>query len=268
MSEIPAVPELGAASRTMLLTLAARARESRLDAPLFHDPEAEAICDRLEISSLGEDDWMTANTVTVRTVVIDGLVRDFCASHENAVCVNLGCGLDTRASRLGGSAQWYELDLPEVISLRRKYIPESSGEHCIASDVRDMSWANSIPDAGANTLIIAEGLLMYFDRAEACNILSALSKRFPGSTMIIELLSTAAASHTELVESISASGAGFRWGVDDAVELCASCPELTLEYESVLADLMHLRGEKFAKMYAQPEVRRYSNRVAVYSART
>ena len=96
---------------------------------------------------------------------------------------------------------------------------------------------------------------MYFDRAEACNILSALSKRFPGSTMIIELLSTAAASHTELVESISASGAVFRWGVDDAVELCASCPQLTLEYESVLADLMHLRGEKFAKMYAQPEVR-------------
>ena len=70
------------------------------------------------------------------------------------------------------------------------------------------------------------------------------------------------------MESISASGAVFRWGVDDAVELCASCPELTLEYEAVLADLMHLRGEKFAEMYAQPEVRCYSNRVAVYSART
>jgi O-methyltransferase involved in polyketide biosynthesis len=43
------------------------------------------------------------------------------------VAVHIGCGLDTRFDRVdNGQVVWYDLDLPLVIGLRRKLIPETS----------------------------------------------------------------------------------------------------------------------------------------------
>jgi O-methyltransferase involved in polyketide biosynthesis len=49
--------------------------------------------------------------------------REFMARHPNAVVAHLGCGLDTRFERVDdGRVTWYDLDLPEVMDLRRRLI--------------------------------------------------------------------------------------------------------------------------------------------------
>lgn len=64
----------------------------------------------------------------VRGWFFDRAVRRFIGKHANAVVVNVGCGLSTRFQRIGdGKAVFYDMDLPEVIALRRELIPEQPG---------------------------------------------------------------------------------------------------------------------------------------------
>lgn len=51
--------------------------------------------------------------------------------------VNVGCGLDTRYQRVGndGKAVFYELDLPEVIAIRRRLIPEPENDCYLSASV-------------------------------------------------------------------------------------------------------------------------------------
>jgi hypothetical protein len=49
-----------------------------------------------------------------------GYSFEFIEKHPEATIVNIGCGLDTTFSRIdNGKIQFYELDLPDVIALRK-----------------------------------------------------------------------------------------------------------------------------------------------------
>ena len=54
----------------------------------------------------------------------DEWLREFLAAHRDAVVLNLGCGLDTRVSRIDPptSVRWFDIDFPEVIDLRRNFL--------------------------------------------------------------------------------------------------------------------------------------------------
>lgn len=68
--------------------------------------------------------WSQIGTV-VRSHIFDKEAQDFLHQHQNAVCINLAAGLDTRFYRLDcGRADWYNFDLPEVMALRRTLLPE------------------------------------------------------------------------------------------------------------------------------------------------
>jgi len=72
----------------------------------------------------------------VRGWYFDRAVRRFIGTHARPVVVNVGCGLDTRFQRIGGGkAVFYDMDLPEVIALRRELIPEQPGNAYIAASL-------------------------------------------------------------------------------------------------------------------------------------
>ena len=55
-------------------------------------------------------------------------VRDYLKTHPNAAVVNLGCGLDsTGRSCDNGSCKIYNLDFPDVISVRNELLPAEIG---------------------------------------------------------------------------------------------------------------------------------------------
>lgn len=61
------------------------------------------------------------------------------------VVVNVGCGLDTRFQRIGGGkAVFYDMDLPEVIALRRELIPEQPGNAYIAASLLETGWMDDL----------------------------------------------------------------------------------------------------------------------------
>ncbi|HYP94715.1 MAG TPA: class I SAM-dependent methyltransferase, partial [Mycobacterium sp.] len=75
----------------------------------------------------------------------------------DAVALDLGCGLDIRAVRIKPppTVQWFDLDQPGVIELRRKLYDETDAYRMIGSSVTDPGWLEAIP-TDRPTLVVAE----------------------------------------------------------------------------------------------------------------
>ena len=93
---------------------------------------------------------------------------------------SLGCGMDTRAFRLHPPAtvEWFDVDQPGVIELRRKLYDERYGYHMIGSSVTDAGWLDRIPTCRP-TLVVAEGLVMYLTERQVRELFQRLTDGFP-----------------------------------------------------------------------------------------
>ena len=120
----------------LLVTLYLRAMESRRPDALIKDKKAEVLIKKIndaglyDFSRIKSLHLSEANKLVIilRNREFDRYAWDFLTSHPNAVVVHIGCGLDTRLERVGNSqVEWYDLDLPDVIGLRRKLIGEVGG---------------------------------------------------------------------------------------------------------------------------------------------
>ena len=208
---------------TMLIPLWARAEESRSSQPVIRDEKAEKILSDLpyDFSKFKKSRYSQLG-VAVRSLLFDEAVRRFLKEKPNAVIVNMGAGLDTRYERLGLSGvQWYDLDVPEAISMRNRFFSESSTHHFIAKSVFDFSWMDDICITSAPVLFIAEGLFMYFNQNEIKLLLDQIIKHFPGSDMLMEILAplfVGKAKHHDSLSKIKGN-VEFKWGLKESREL-------------------------------------------------
>lgn len=66
-----------------------------------------------------------ASGVIARTIVLDKMVGEYLDTHSDTVVVNIGCGMDTRCYRMQGKYKhWYNIDLPETIEIRKRFLTE------------------------------------------------------------------------------------------------------------------------------------------------
>jgi O-methyltransferase involved in polyketide biosynthesis len=65
-------------------------------------------------------------TLPMRAKHLDQWTREFLAANLVSTVLHLGCGLDSRVFRIGPPAtvRWYDVDMPDVIELRRRLYPE------------------------------------------------------------------------------------------------------------------------------------------------
>lgn len=109
-------------AETLFIPLWMRAMESKRPDGIIRDRLACSIVDRLDFDfSQFSQDKMSLLGVSVRTRYLDRKTQEFIDREERPVVVSLGCGLDTRFQRLSvhKDVLFYELDLPEVIDIRR-----------------------------------------------------------------------------------------------------------------------------------------------------
>ena len=124
-------------AETLFIPLYMRAKESRRVNPILNDKAAEQLADNLEYDYSQFDGAKLSEVgCVVRGWYFDRAVKQFIDTHPRPVVVNVGCGLDTRFQRIGNrKAVFYDLDLPEVIALRRELIPEQPGNVYIAASL-------------------------------------------------------------------------------------------------------------------------------------
>ena len=150
--------------------------------------------------------------------IFDCAVRRFIKTHSHPVVVNVGCGLDTRFQRIGSQkAVFYDLDLPEVITLRRELIPEQPGNVYIAASLLETDWMDDLrrrhPDG--EFIFIVEGVLMYFYEKQVKSFLHHVASRFGGGELWFDVCGTMMSRHGVKPDSLRKHEAQIRSGLSD-----------------------------------------------------
>ncbi|WP_062398127.1 class I SAM-dependent methyltransferase [Methanogenium cariaci] len=105
--------------------------------------------------------------------------------------VNIGCGLDSRFLRTdNGTVHFYDLDLPEVIDIKKQFFAETDRYHLIASSVLDEGWMSVVSSHTGPFLFMAEGVFMYLEAEAVKSLVLTLQKRFPGSELVCEMVNS------------------------------------------------------------------------------
>jgi O-methyltransferase involved in polyketide biosynthesis len=184
--------DLGNVQKTLFLPLWGRAAETRKARPLLKDQTAVRIMAQVDYDFAA----MTANISPVtqaawvmRSLCTDGVIRNFLARYPRGTIVNLGCGLDTTFERVdNGHLKWYDLDMPDVVELRRKFIQESDRRRFIASSFLEEGWLEEIA-VESQVLFVAAGVFYYFTEPEIRRFLTRLADRFPGCETLFDVAS-------------------------------------------------------------------------------
>lgn len=201
-------------SKTAILTLRARAEEhARIDRVLV-DPLAAEWFVRVTWPPELDRWWDFAKAqcgTAFRADDIDHLVARYLSIVPSCSIIELGCGLSTRRSRLPNLSfsQWIDLDLPEVVELRRSWGAE--GEQ-VAASVLDHAWMDRLHGDPSSHLFVAEGLLYYLKRAEVDALFLELRRRFSGSAIIFDVVG--ANDYPTLLEYTTSAGAPIAWKLE------------------------------------------------------
>ena len=113
-------------------------------------------------------------------------VRDYLKSHPNAVVVNLGCGLDsTGRSCDNGRCKIYNLDFPNVITVRNELLPAGDWEQNIPCDLNDTAWFSQI-DASNGAVFFASGVFYYFLTEQVKALVQKMADAFPSGVLAFD----------------------------------------------------------------------------------
>jgi O-methyltransferase involved in polyketide biosynthesis len=176
-------------SETALLTLNARASEARRPDAIIDDPMAIALADSIDFdfAKFGR----THQDFALRAVTFDLHTRRYLNNHPSATVVALAEGLQTSFWRLdaavpNGQFRWLTVDLPPVVDLRARLLPESPRISMCPQSALDYSWTEQV-DPAQGVIITAEGLLMYLQPELALALIAECAKRFPGAQMLFDM---------------------------------------------------------------------------------
>jgi O-methyltransferase involved in polyketide biosynthesis len=242
--------------KTLLITLTGRALDARTKHPLLGDDLADKVLDRLgpDVGSVKLSSTVKI-AVAIRTKMLDRIVGEFIAAHPNAVVVELGCGLDTRMHRLSPPAtvDWYDVDLPNVIALRRRVIPELDRSHLVAASLTDPHWLDGI-SRDRPAIAVADGVVAFLTDADNKQIFTALTNHFTaGGELAFNAGTRFTARVMGLLGVLRAVGfpKGYRgFGFDDPHDVERLNPRLTFVEEQLGAQAMESLTDSRSRAWA------------------
>jgi methyltransferase (TIGR00027 family) len=186
---------------TSLITLYCHALESQSRNPIITDPKAVELMqlfspelarseNRLHRKmAAGRLDQKMIVYIAVRTRRYDQYVTDFLKQAPQGIVVNISCGFDTRFYRIdNGQVDFYDLDLPEIIEIKQKFLTENSRYHFIPSSALNYEWMERLLRPRKRpVMFVAEGVFMYLHTVEVRELVLKLQAEFPGSELVCEV---------------------------------------------------------------------------------
>ena len=218
--------DLAGAPQTMLATLYAKGLDADLPNSVLHDTWARDVVARLDY------DWSrttitprSSPAVTTRSAHFDAWTRQFLAVHPRSTVLHLGCGLDTRHLRLnpGPDVEWFDVDYPDVIELRRQVIPAREHCHVVAASVTEPGYLADLP-ADRPTLVLGEGLTMYLTHADGVALLRRVVAHFRSGELQFDAFNRFGIRTQWSNAVVRRAGATLHWGIDGPDEIRDEVP--------------------------------------------
>ncbi|KAI0178906.1 putative polyketide synthase protein [Hypoxylon sp. FL1284] len=208
---------------TTLVPLIAKSLDAKHSQPLLHDVWAKSVLEKLDHDTskylIGDQERVTYSQ---RARYFDKWTSEFLDEHPRATVLHLACGLDSRCLRLDWAStgvRWIDVDLPNVVALRHKVLPNPKGNYTlIGADVTEDKWLEQIP-ADRPTVVIFEGLSMYLEEAVMHQLIQRLVGHFKTGQLLFDAIGSVVVYLQKMENPIMATGAKFVWGLDNPVEL-------------------------------------------------
>jgi len=249
------LPELKGVQNTLLIPLWGRAAEYRQANPVMEDPWAVELLKRVKVPVEDFDKAYGFHQIgfPIRAKVLDSLVQGFLAKHPDGTVINLAAGLETAFQRNdNGQVSWYEVDLPEVIALRRQLLPPSERQHLITSSAFDGSWMEQVGNP-EHVLVIAAGFLMYFPEEEVLGLMNRMANHFGEVDFTFDVLGLIPFRYRRI---------GVQWGVFGSTFLNRLKTRYQLRKELFYIDYYPERwGKVLTTLHKLPFMRKLAPRI-------
>ncbi|WDM03064.1 class I SAM-dependent methyltransferase [Alicyclobacillus cycloheptanicus] len=205
--------------QTLLITLYAKALDNQQQRSILHDDKAEEIMGQLEYPFERFSSYGNGNVMVVRAKQMDAWVSDFLKAHPLATVLNLGCGLDTRVSRINppASVEWFDVDYPEVIEVRKRFYANRAGYTMVASSITASDWLQRIPQ-NKPVMVVAEGVLEYLTQDEVQSLFRRITHHFEHGQMVFDVMNSFAV-RTGKASLKALTGAEHKWAVDNTEDI-------------------------------------------------
>lgn len=209
---------------TMLITLWAKATETKRPNALLHDKKAVEIMEQIEYDfTKFQKAKLSQVGCCIRAKLIDHETRLFLNEHPEAVVIQLGAGLDARYERLGQPkvCHWFDLDLAEATTLRLQFLKESERNTFLAESMLDEEWIDRVNSYGRPILIIVEGVFMYFSSEEVQGVFQKICAKLPAATILFDMLAFAAVGRAKQHDTLRKMGeeTEFKWSLLNTKEM-------------------------------------------------
>ncbi len=188
-------------SETAFLTLQCHAIDAASEAPILNDKSAVETLNAFKGHFLKSgsalhkklfQNKVKRNLVThtvLRAKKYDEYILKFIGQHPSATVVNIGCGLDNRFERINnGSLHFFDLDLPDIMDIKKQIFHEETNYHQISQSVFDLDWLEKIKTE--HVIIVAEGVFMYCHEQDVKRLFQALYERLNKPEIVFEVFNS------------------------------------------------------------------------------
>lgn len=196
--------------------------------------------------------WL-AYYMGVRAAVFDEWVKEKIGEAPSSVVIHIGCGMDSRALRVGADKlMWYDVDLPEVIEERKRYYTETDTYKMIAGDARDAEWLDEI--RGEEAIVVMEGVSMYLPPEKVRGLTERLSLRFSHVSLLVDAYTSLAARLSRRANPVKTVGVTEVFGIDSPSEYEGGALTLVREHTMIpqkyIDELSGVKKFIFSRLYA------------------
>lgn len=221
---------------------------------ILEDKMAEKIWKKegFELKGKSKSKWL-AYYMGMRSCIFDSWLVERMKKDETAVVLHIGCGMDSRISRIGAKEHlWYDIDFPEVIEERKKYYEETDTYHMLGTDVRRVGWMSQLP-TDKKAIVVMEGVSMYLEPNELKMVLNNLRQHFNEIELLLDCYTTFAAKASKYKNPINDVGVTTVYGMDGPKELEGALEfvkEHDMTPDHLIAQLEGIEKIIFKKLFA------------------
>ncbi len=243
-------------SKTLLLPLYFRAMDAKKEDSVLNDKWALELIKNFQYDDkkMQKAKFSAAGTIA-RAKFLDDGVREFIRKHPKPVVVNFACGLDARSLRVWDEkAVFYDIDLPEVVNLRKQYIQDKS-ILCAYDAFGDEFNKELLKHQDAQFCFVYEGFLMYFDKLMLTGLIKNLTSHFTGEIMGDFNFGNYWELNQKKHDIMDKNEASFKTSFENVQELLSLSPKLKLEEERMYHDksFAHILGWRRHLMRLAPK---------------
>jgi O-methyltransferase involved in polyketide biosynthesis len=176
---------------------------------------------------------------------MDNMARSFVSKHQKCNIVYLGAGLETAYYRLNNQETlFYEVDLPEVIDIRRSILGECENEILIGGDMFDTLWIDKI-NKSFPSLLIVSGVFQYFTEDKVIHFIKNIKTNLKNVELIFDAANKTGIKYANnYVKKTGNTNALMYFYVNDGIDFARKTDTILIEERVFFTDARKMLSKK------------------------